>query len=67
MPARDRCELRLHSFQPFAGVETAGLQDAFFQFQVVAARMLNGRVSVTRAEDNGTQLWTIRDEGRWLW
>ncbi len=63
----------LHSIKPFRP-ETAseGLRRALFQFNVMAARVLNGRVAVTRTPTPmiglaDSETWTVEDAGRWLW
>jgi hypothetical protein len=70
-PAPGRVRIRLRSLEPFPTMETAGLRDALFQFHVVAARMLNGHVRVTRSDttEKGApgQVWEIHDTGQWLW
>ncbi|WP_233838920.1 hypothetical protein [Paraburkholderia sp. ZP32-5] len=57
--------------KPFLNMPTLALREAFFQLQVVATRMLNGRIAVSRAETGTghdlTEVWEIRDTGRWLW
>lgn len=46
------------------------LRDAYFQFFVNAARVLNGHLKVERApyrRGAEQESWTIEDAGRWLW
>jgi len=59
------------TFKPFPDDAPEDLRDAFFEFQIMAARMLNGHIKVTRDLQlkNGTynEIWRIEDTGRWLW
>ena len=63
----------LRSFKPFdRDSASEGLRAACFQFQEMAARILNGRLSVTRHPEPGLgpvdyEVWEIEDTGRWLW
>jgi hypothetical protein len=41
------------------------LRMAYFQFFVMAVRILNGRIRVARTAESET--WRIEDTGRWLW
>ncbi len=64
--------LVIESFKPFDDDAPEALRAAFFEFQVMAVRMWNGRVSITRrAEDVGgdraREVWDLEDQGRWLW
>lgn len=63
----DAVLLRIQSFLPFGRNAPEGLKSGLFEFPVMLARLLNGRVSVTRQPDGAGEVWTIRDAGRWLW
>ena len=63
----------LRSFKPFdKDVASEGIRAACFEFQIMAARLLNGRLSVTRRPEPALgvadqEVWEIEDTGRWLW
>lgn len=59
--------LLLRAQQPFEGDVAEGLRAALFEFPIMAARQINGRVSVMRVPDGEAEAWEIRDVGRWLW
>lgn len=61
------CRIVLGSQRPF-GIDTGEeLRDASFEFPVMAARLINGRISVTRVPNGEGEVWEICDAGRWLW
>ena len=43
------------------------LRQSLFEFQVMSARVLNGRVRATRERVSAGEIWTFEDTGRWLW
>jgi len=62
----------LESFLPFSGHVSEDMRQASFSFQQTAAWMINGRVAVTRQAVPDTlapksEVWDIRDTGRWLY
>jgi len=59
--------LVLRSHLPFEIDASEGLRVAAFEFPVMAARLINGCVSVTRVQDGQSEVWEVRDAGRWLW
>lgn len=59
--------IALRSHLPFGIDASEGLRDATFEFPVMSARLINGRISVTRVPDGQAEIWEIRDTGRWLW
>lgn len=59
--------LVLHSHLPFDIDVSEGLRVASFEFPVMVARLINGRISVTRVPNGVAETWEIRDAGRWLW
>ena len=64
----DRQRIVLESFKPFDDDASEMLRAAMFHFQAVGARVLNGRLRVTRTPDGpGREVWEIEDTGRWLW
>lgn len=68
-----RYRIVLRSFRPFdKEAASEGIRDACFQFQHMTARLLNGRLSVTRHATPALgvadqEVWEIEDTGRWLW
>lgn len=59
--------IRVRTQQPFDPDVADGLRAAIFEFAVMAARQINGRVSLTRVPDGKSEYWDVRDAGRWLW
>lgn len=57
----------LSSHLPFDADVTDGIRAAIFEFAVMAARMINGRLSLTRVPEGRSEVWEVRDAGRWLW
>jgi len=62
----------LDTFLPFTGHASEELRQASFNFQQTAAWIINGRVAVTRQPLPDTlapesEVWDIRDTGRWLY
>ena len=58
----------LRSFKPFADDASEGLRAACFHFQTMGARVLNGRLRVSRRAEGPTcEVWDIEDTGRWLY
>lgn len=65
-PTRQR--IVLESFRPFDDDAPEALRAACFHFQQMGARVLNGRLRVTRSADGpGREVWEFEDAGRWLW
>lgn len=64
-PEKHRIHLR--SFLPFEPDAGAPLREAWFEFPVMAARIINGRVGLSRLADGTGEIWEIEDKGRWLW
>ncbi|MFN0043613.1 MAG: hypothetical protein ACKVSF_10435 [Alphaproteobacteria bacterium] len=69
-PTRHRIALR--SYRPFGDDASEDLRAAFFQFQSMGTRILNGRVKATRhIESLGgaktAEIWDFEDTGRWLY
>jgi hypothetical protein len=66
------CRIVLRTFRPFEPDAPEALRQAFFQFQEMGTRILNGHIRVTRNRDalNGTagpEIWDFKDTGSWLW
>ncbi|WP_024520842.1 hypothetical protein [Bradyrhizobium sp. Tv2a-2] len=59
--------IHLRSHLPFKANVSEPLRAAMFEFTVMAARVLNGRISVTRVPDGQAEFWEISNTGRWLW
>lgn len=61
--------LAVKGFTPFTEGDDAPLRAAVFEFFVMAVRLRNGHLSITRQYDPGssTERWAIKDEGEWLW
>lgn len=60
--------LTVKGFTPFTEDDDAALRAAVFEFFAMAVRLRNGRLSIVRDyAAPGTEIWTIADEGRWLW
>jgi hypothetical protein len=62
----------LDSFRPFSGEVPEGVRRACFDFQTTAAWIINGRVAITRTPvpdglNPSSEVWDIRDTGRWLY
>jgi len=69
-PTRSR--IVLNSYKPFDWEIPDKIRDELFEFQRMGARILNGRLKVSRsfAPDYGpieTEVWDFEDSGRWLW
>ncbi|UVO30467.1 hypothetical protein [Bradyrhizobium arachidis] len=62
-----KTRIKLYSFLPFPGHASEELRSAMFEFPVMAARLLNGRVSVIRQAKPEYETWEIDDAGKWLW
>lgn len=60
-----RIILRTHL--PFDIDASEGLRRATFEFAVMATRLINGRISLTRVPDGQREVWEVRDAERWLW
>lgn len=67
--APGRVELRLEGLAPFTGPVPERIRDACFDFHRSAARILDGRLAVSRVPDpdGHAETWTLQDTGRWLW
>lgn len=64
--------ITLKSFRPFTGDVADGMRAANFEFQTMAAWIINGRVAVQRSAFPDAfapqgEVWDIRDTGRWLY
>lgn len=59
--------ITFRSHLPYANDLREELRAANFEFPVMVARLINGRISVTRQVDGQAETWVIRDAGRWLW
>jgi hypothetical protein len=69
-PGRHR--IIIDSFKPFDDDAPESLRAAFFEFQIMAVRIWNGRVSITRRAqsvggDRAQEVWELEDHGRWIW
>lgn len=62
----NRWQLRLGPSRPFAGASEE-LRRALFEFEINAAKVLNGRVRMSRETANDGETITVEDTGRWLW
>lgn len=62
-----RAEMIASDLHPFNRCQGPILSDALFSFFEMAARVLNGRVSVRRMSDGPVHRWIFTDEGKWLW
>lgn len=60
----------LKTFLPFAPDAPDELRVAAFAFQTTATWMLNGRITITRSRTgtsaSDSEIWDIRDTGRWM-
>lgn len=63
----EKARIHLHSFLPFPGRASEELRSAMFEFPVMVARLLNGRVAVSRQAEATSEIWEIEDTGKWLW
>lgn len=70
----DTCDagstITLNSFKPFDDDAPEALRAAMFGFQEMVARLMNGRIQITRskvARGETQETWQIRDTGAWLW
>ena len=55
---------------PYAALAGEGLRTAHFRFFEAAARMVNGRLAVTRRAadcDVPLEIWDVSNTGKWLW
>ncbi|MCK1688601.1 hypothetical protein [Bradyrhizobium sp. 145] len=59
--------IQLRSHLPFSADVSEQLRAAVFEFPLMVARLLNGRVAVTRVLDGPIETWEVVDAGRWLW
>ena len=59
-------QVRLPTVKPFQAASEE-LRQSLFQFQVMSARVLNGRVRATRERVSAGEVWSFEDTGRWLW
>jgi hypothetical protein len=59
-------QIRLPTLKPFPAASEE-LRRSLFEFQVMSARVLNGRVRATRERVSAGEIWTFEDTGRWLW
>ncbi|WP_247358214.1 hypothetical protein, partial [Bradyrhizobium sp. 39] len=69
-PTKTRIVLK--SYKPFDWEVPEKLRDAFFEYQRIAVRIMNGRVKLFRSvapEFGATEAetWEFEDTGRWLW
>jgi hypothetical protein len=69
-PTKTRIVLR--GYKPFDWEVPEKLRDAYFEFQRMGARVLNGRLKVTRSVEpefgmTEAETWEFEDTGRWLW
>lgn len=60
----------LRSYKPFEDFAPERLRTASFAFQEMVARLINGRLAVTRTRESeggapGAEVWDIVDTGRW--
>lgn len=64
-----KATLTLSGLKPFPERQDEQLRGAIFEFFAMAARIRNGHVSITRRFDTtkASEVWTIADEGKWLW
>jgi hypothetical protein len=60
-------EIRRDTFLPFVGYVPDPRREAFFEFQSMATRMLNGHVRSTRRTEGQSEIWRFEDIGEWLW
>ncbi|SLN71868.1 hypothetical protein [Oceanibacterium hippocampi] len=69
-PTRTRIVLR--NYKPFDWELPEKIRDSLFEFQRMGARVLNGRLRVTRSVEPefgpvASEAWDFEDTGRWLW
>lgn len=67
----DSYQIRLSSFRPYKGASEE-IRKAWFNFQILGTRLMNGHISISRTPVPGSEadcgeIWHFRDEGRWLW
>jgi len=65
-PGKKIRQLRLVGLKPFPA-PSEDLCRALFEFQIMGARILNGRIRASRERLESGELWTFEDTGRWLW
>jgi hypothetical protein len=56
--------------QPWDGFVPESVRAAFFEFQQMGTRLINGHLRVTRhkaSDDKAEESWEFEDIGRWLW
>lgn len=59
--------LVVRSFKPFDDI-SEDRKRSLFEFQKMMGRMINGRLSIERRRENeGAEIWEIRDTGVWQW
>jgi hypothetical protein len=69
---KNHIQIVLETFEPFGSDTPEDLRLAFFKFFSMATRVLNGRVEISRRVQTGqhggvTEIWDLKDTGRWLW
>lgn len=67
-----KTQIVLNTYKPFDWEVPEKIRDAYFEYQRMAVRILNGRVKLSRstAPEFGpveTETWELEDTGRWLW
>lgn len=73
LQAIDRLHFRIlipGDIVPYAVPAGEGLRTAHFRFFEAAARMVSGRLAVTRqtiVSDVPLEIWDVNDTGKWLW
>jgi len=60
--------IQVCSFKPFEDDLAENLKQAFFAFEEMCTRQINGNVKIHRSAKSATEdVWEIEDTGRWLW
>lgn len=61
--------LKIGGLLPFAVDADPELRASIFEFFAMSVRLRNGHLSIRRISERGEQaeIWTIKDEGHWLW
>ena len=67
-----RARIILHSYKPFDWEVPERLRDAYFEFQRMGGRILNGRLKISRSVLPALgpveqEIWEFEDMGQWLW
>jgi len=64
-----RAVLTIGDFILFKDVPNESLRRSVFEFFAMAVRVRNGHLAIVRYFDtkNAAEVWTITDEGKWLW